>query len=110
MGSDCLEEESPVARALIEKPFHNQPCAAAGFKPLGGSLPSGDPFPCGISVPDFCYGGCDRSLVDVYVTDQDWFVSEMLESGKFNPDVDCPAWQARNPECMKPLMNNSIAV
>jgi glycine betaine/proline transport system substrate-binding protein len=102
----CLASESPVARALMDPAVfietNASTCESLGFRPLGGNLPSGDPFPCGTSVPDFCYGGCERSLVDVYVTDQDWFVREMLESGKFNPDADCPAWQARNPDCMKP--------
>lgn len=57
-------------------------------------------------MPDFCYGDpVSRSLVDVYVSDEDWFFGATVDAGKFNPDVDCPAWQQRNPQCMKPLHN-----
>merc|ERR1712139_539811 len=101
--------DTPIP-ALFNEAYMGQPCVDDGFKPLHGSLPSGGPLPCETSVPYFCYGGCTRSQVEIYVMDEDWFWRTMMESGKFNPDADCPAWQSRHPQCMAPDTANTTAI
>jgi glycine betaine/proline transport system substrate-binding protein len=94
----CLVGEAPVVEAILPTPsYATGSCRDFGFVPLTR-------VPGGTSVPDFCYGNpVSRSLVDVYVSDEDWFFGATVDAGKFNPDVDCPAWQQRNPQCMKPM-------
>lgn len=100
----CLVGEAPVVEAILPTPSYDTgSCKDYGFVPLTR-------VPGGTSVPDFCYGDpVSRSLVDVYVSNEDWFFGATVDAGKFSPDIDCPAWQQRNPQCMKPLETTATA-
>jgi len=103
---NCMQDRSPVVmsimKTLVILPLSSgvQGCSELGFVPLTQS-PDGSPIPGGSSAPDGCYGGAG-SRVSFFATDQKWFWDTTLASG-FNPPVDCPQWQAENPQCFDHL-------